>query len=144
VDNQFWIVYGSENVAAVEQVQLAFLSPVYALTLGASDSLAKVVRVKLTNELVDGSTIGSTLVEGDIVPLILEQALLGGSFSLTISESDPLAYQLPTRFQYESDYGVRRVVSRRLFSFVGPSVNFKNRTFKGVQIDQVFVPIFSF
>ncbi len=84
----------------------------------------------MTREVIEGSTIGSTLVEGDIVPLILEQAMLGGSFSLTISESDPVAHQLPTRFKYESDYGVRRVVSRKLFSFVGPERNLQESHFQ--------------
>jgi CRISPR-associated protein Cas5t len=142
VHNQFYIAFGSKQPEPIEQLYDALHSPVFALTLGQSDSLAKVVAVQLSDQSVQSATIGHTLVEGDVVPLILEQALLGGSFSLTLSQNDPVAYNLPTRFQYESDYGVRRVVARRLFSFVGPPVTFQNRAFAGVRMDDVFIPTF--
>ncbi len=144
IHNRFYVAFGSDNHAAVEQLFSAFRSPIYALTLGQSDSLAKVSNLQLTDQVGQSSTLSHTLVEGDVVPLILEQALLGGRFSLTISQNDPVAYNLPTRFLYESDYGVRRVVARKLFSFVGPAVTFQNRTFTGVRLNDVFIPTFSF
>ena len=144
IHNQFYVAFGSENHATVEQLFSAFRSPFYALTLGQSDSLAKVSNVQLTDQVAQSSTLSHTLVEGDVVPLILEQALLGGSFSLTISQNDPVAYNLPTRFQYESDYGVRRVVARKLFSFVGPAVTFQNKAFLGVRLDDFFIPTFPY
>lgn len=144
IHNRFYVAFGSENSTAVEQLYEALRSPIYALTLGQSDSLAKIVNVRLTDQTEQSSTLSHTLVEGDVVPLILEQALLGGSFSLTISQNDPVAYNLPTRFQYETDYGVRRVMARKLFSFIGPTVTFQNRTFAGVQADNVFIPTFPF
>ncbi|SOD88399.1 CRISPR-associated protein Cas5 [Spirosoma fluviale] len=143
VHNHYWLTFGSENHEAVEQLKQAFDSPFYALTLGQSDSLAKVVCTRLTDEIVDGQTLENTLVEGDIVPLILEQVLYGGTFSLSLSTADPIAYQLPTRFTYKSDYGMRTVSERKLFSFVGPRVTFQNRAFSGVQVGDVFVPLFT-
>lgn len=143
VNTHYWLVFGSEKHAAVEQLKHAFDRPVYALTLGQSDSLAKVVRTTLTDTITDGQTLENTLVEGDIVPAILEQVLYGGTFSLSLSTADPIAYQLPTRFAYKSDYGMRTVAKRKLFSFVGPRVTLKNRTFSGVQIGDVFVPLFT-
>ncbi|MBC7571631.1 MAG: CRISPR-associated protein Cas5 [Spirosoma sp.] len=143
VNTHYRIVFGSENHAAVEQLKGAFDQPFYALTLGQSDSLAKVVRTKLTDAVTEGSTLENTLVEGDIVPAILEQVLYGGTFALSLSTSDPIAYQLPIRFAYKSDYGMRTVAQRKLFSFVGPKVTFQNQTFSGVQVDEVFVPLFT-
>nr|WP_295934911.1 CRISPR-associated protein Cas5 [uncultured Dyadobacter sp.] len=144
INSEFHIAFGCENHESVEKLYAAFRSPVYSLTLGQSDSLAKIGRIQLTDKTEQGHTLNHTLVEGDIVPLILEQALLGGSYSLTISQNDPVAYNLPTRFLYESDYGVRRVVARKLFSFVGPAVTIQNRSFKGVRSDDVFIPTFLF
>lgn len=143
VNNHYRLVFGSENHAAIEQLKQAFDSPVYALTLGQSDSLAKVLQTTLTEAITDGQTLENTLVEGDIVPAILEQVLYGGTFSLSISTADPVAYRLPTRFLYKSDYGMRTVARRELFSFVGPKVTFKNRTFSGVNVTGVFVPFFN-
>ncbi|ADB41979.1 CRISPR-associated protein Cas5 [Spirosoma linguale] len=142
VNPHYRLVFGSDNHEAVEQLKAAFDSPVYALTLGQSDSLAKIVRTTLTDAVVEGQTLENTLVEGDIVPAILEQVLYGGTFSLSLSTSDPIAYQLPTRFNYKADYGMRTVSERKLFSFVGPQVTFQNRTFSGVQVGDVFVPLF--
>ncbi|WP_077924402.1 CRISPR-associated protein Cas5 [Spirosoma sp. 209] len=143
VTTHYQLVFGSENHAAVEQLKQAFDRPFYALTLGQSDSLAKVVHTELTDATVEGETLANTLVEGDIVPVILEQVLYGGTFALSLSTSDPIAYQLPTRFNYKSDYGMRTVAQRKLFSFVGPKVTFRSRTFPGVQVGDVFVPLFT-
>ncbi|MEZ0539533.1 CRISPR-associated protein Cas5 [Fibrella arboris] len=143
VNTHYRLVFGSENYAAVEQLKQAFDRPVYALTLGQSDSLAKVVRTQLTDAIVEGETLVDTLVEGDIVPVILEQVLYGGTFALSLSTSDPIAYQLPTRFNYKSEYSMRTVAQRKLFSFVGPKVTFRSRTFPGVQVDDIFVPLFT-
>ncbi|AQG80465.1 CRISPR-associated protein Cas5 [Spirosoma montaniterrae] len=143
VNTHYRLVFGSENHAAVEQLRQAFDRPFYALTLGQSDSLAKVMQTTLTDAVTDGRTLENTLVEGDIVPAILEQVLYGGTFALSLSTSDPIAYQLPTRFQYKSDYGMRTVAKRKLFSFVGPKVTFQNQTFPGVQVGDVFVPLFA-
>ncbi|WP_020602098.1 CRISPR-associated protein Cas5 [Spirosoma spitsbergense] len=142
VNTHYRLVFGSNDHAAVEQLKQAFDSPVYALTLGQSDSLAKVVKTTLTDAIVDGQTLENTLVVGDIVPAILEQVLYGGTFALSLSSADPIAYQLPTRFTYKSDYGMRSVSQRNLFSFVGPRVTFQNKSFPGVQVDDVFVPLF--
>lgn len=143
VHGHFHLVFGSTDHAAVRQLAAAFQMPVQALTLGPSDSLAKVVQTAL----ITGETVAhrceNALLEGDLLADILAQATWGGSFSLTVRESDPLAYQLPTRFQYKSDYGVRAVISRRLFSFVGPSVSLPNRALAGVQWGEWFIPTFA-
>src|SRR5690554_4731956 len=43
--NQFVIIYGSENQDKVHELEQAFSNPRYCLTMGSSDSLAKVEQV---------------------------------------------------------------------------------------------------
>jgi CRISPR-associated protein Cas5t len=144
--NRLWVVFGSENEATVEQIHTAFRSPRYALTLGASDSLVCVdsPRIHLTEEVQSQTSAANALAEGDLVQHVLDQAIAtGGSFSLNLSTADPVAYPLPVRFQYESDYGIRRVVKRKVFSFIGPRLQFDGLALEGVTAeDGTFIPLF--
>lgn len=142
-DTHYWITFGSNNQDVVLQLKTAFESPAFALTMGSSDSLAKVVKTKLVESETEHNELENALVENDIVPIVLAQAMKGGEFSFGINDEDPIAYQLPTRFVYESDYGVRKVSARKLFSFVGPKVKFIGQSFRGVRCDDVFIPTFS-
>jgi CRISPR-associated protein Cas5t len=141
-DTHYWITFGCEEEQIVSTLKSAFDCPLYALTMGSSDSLAKVVQTTLVDSDVYFSEVENSLVENDIVQLMLDQAIKGGEFSFGINDVDPIAYQLPTRFVYESDYGIRRVSSRKLFSFVGPKVKFIDHSFRGVGIDSIFIPTF--
>ena len=143
VDGWFQVVLGSSDHAAVRQLATALEAPAQALTLGQSDSLAKVVRVELLTEETESANCSNALVEGDVLADVLAQAKWGKSFSLTVRDADPMAYQLPTRFQYKSDYGVRTVVQRRLFSFVGSGgLHLPNKLLRGVQWGEDFIPTF--
>lgn len=141
-NSQYWIAFGSPDHALVHRLKSAFESPVYALTMGTSDSLAKVIAPRLIEQEIEHNEIEDALVENDIVPLVLAQAMKGGEFSFGVNDADPVAYQLPVRFGYESDYGLRRVTERKLFSFVGPKVKFVDETFTGIMVDSVFIPTF--
>ncbi len=144
--NRLWVVFGSEKDAAVEQVRAAFMVPRYALTLGASDSLVCVEspRIQQTDQTQTRTSAANALAEGDLVQYVLDQAVAtGGSFSLNLSTADPVAYPLPVRFQYESDYGIRRVVKRKVFSFIGPVLQFDGLALEGVTAeDGTFIPLF--
>ncbi len=143
MDTHYWLVFGSENQEAVHRVKNGFENPVFALTMGTSDSLAKIVKTTMIDSETESNELENALVEDDIVPLILAQAIKGGEFSFGVNDSDPIAYQLPTRFIYESDYGVRKIAARRLFSFVGPKVMFKDEVFRGIQYGDIFIPTFT-
>lgn len=143
VDGWFQVVLGSADHGAVRQLAAALEAPVQALTLGQSDSLAKVVRVDLLTGEAEATHCSNVLVEGDVLAEVLAQAHWGKSFSLTVREADPMAYQLPTRFQYKSAYGMRTVVQRRLFSFVGSGgLHLPNKPLRGVQWGADFIPTF--
>lgn len=140
-DNHFFVVFGSATESKVLLLQQAFLQPKYALTLGSSDSLAKVVSTEIV-KLADASReLANCLTAGNVLSEVLENAFKGEDFSI-YSTSEPIAYDLPTRFQYESDYGVRRVMRRKTFSFIGNPMQL-NFEVSGIRLKNQFVPVFS-
>jgi CRISPR-associated protein Cas5t len=56
--------------------------------------------------------------------------------------SEPIAYDLPIRFEYESDYGKRSVSSVSTFSFVGKEMTL-NFEIGGFKFNNIFIPLFS-
>lgn len=140
-DNHFILVYGSEDGSKIGAVKQAFLAPEYALTLGNNDSLAKVIEVQIHDSFINSSELSNCLVDGNVVEEVLEKANNGLSFSI-YSTSEPIAYALPIRFQYESEYGFRRVIERKTLSFIGENMQL-NFAKKGVRYKNVFIPIFN-
>ncbi|MBD0331548.1 MAG: CRISPR-associated protein Cas5, partial [Chitinophagaceae bacterium] len=140
-DNHFIVVYGSDNHEKIQVIGEAFLAPEYALTLGNNDSLAKVVQVSIDSNFIDSSELSNCLVEGNVVEEVVEQARNGLDFSI-YSTSEPIAYDLPIRFHYESEYGFRRVIERKTLSFIGEKMQL-NFAKKGVSYKSIFIPIFN-
>ena len=141
-DTHYWTAFGCQESKIIHQLKNAFENPVYALTMGTSDSLAKVVEVKIIEQESENNELENTLVEGDIIEMMFNQALQGGEFSFGLNDTDPIAYQLPVRFNYDSDYGKRKVSDRKLFSFIGPKVKITGEVFLGVHMDTLFIPTF--
>lgn len=139
--NHFILVYGNDNADIIKIIGDAFLAPTYALSLGNNDSLAKVIQVSISNDFANSSEISNCLVEGNVVEEVIEKAKSGLSFSI-YSTSEPVAYDLPMRFHYESDYGFRRVIERKTFSFIGEKMQL-NFSKKGIKYKNKFIPIFN-
>jgi CRISPR-associated protein Cas5t len=139
-DNHFIAVYGCEQEDNVRVLLDAFDNPVYALTLGSSDSLAKVVSSKIIKDTTEAKELSNCLVPGNVISSVIENMSNGGDFSI-YSTSEPIAYDLPVKFQYESDYGVRRVVRRKTLSFIGEPMQL-NYQVKGVYYLDKFIPVF--
>ena len=111
------------------------------MRLGNNDSLAKIIQVRIDSDFTDSFELSNCLVEGNVVEEVVEQAKNGLDFSI-YSTSEPIAYDLPIRFQYESNYGFRRVIERKTLSFIGESMrlNFAKR---GVKYKNKFIPLFN-
>lgn len=139
VQNQFWIVFGTTDSAAFERLKNAFYSPHFALTMGNSDALAK-VKIVDDVELAQSSALEHCLVEGDIVGETLRRASERFSFSI-YQTSEPISIDLPTRFDYKSDYGKRNIRETTTFSFVGSTMQL-NFEVEGVKVEEMFVPLF--
>lgn len=138
--NQFVIIYGCKNQAKVYELEQAFNNPIYCLTMGSSDSLAKVEQVYITTETTHCYTVSHCLLEGNVVDEVINNAQNGLEFSI-YSTSDPVTYQLPVQFNYTKDYGMRRVNKRKEFSFIGEEMQL-NVEKKGIVVDNIFVPLF--
>lgn len=138
--NQFIVIYGSENHDKIRELEQAFNNPKYCLTMGSSDSLAKVEQVYATHQVANSHVVRHCLLEGNVVDEVINNAQNGLEFSI-YSTSDPITYQLPVQFGYTKDYGMRKVSKRKEFSFVGEEMVL-NVGKKGISVEGVFVPLF--
>ena len=138
--NHYILVYASESQELVKQLENAFCHPEYALTLGTSDSLAK---IKLLDSCLETESyeVENCLIEGNIISEVLLNIDKNISFTI-YSTNEPLVYDLPTKFAYESDFGVRRITARKTFSFVQKKMKL-NIPISGIEVEEKFIPIFS-
>lgn len=140
-DNQYIIAIGSENEEKLDELVLALKNPVYALTLGASDSIAKVSSEFFkSNEPSFHDIIQKTYIEGmldDIIDLEYDN-----KFTFMISGSyTPIKFDLPVRFNYRDDYGIRTIKERKTFSLVYEKIKTINKI-KGITYKDYFIPLF--
>ncbi|MGB9498227.1 MAG: CRISPR-associated protein Cas5 [Dissulfuribacterales bacterium] len=139
-DNTFYLVYGNDDQNKIHQLVESFKNPKFALTLGNSDSLAKVIKVDLVKKVTSCSQITNCMVEGDIIDNVIQNAQNGLNFSI-YTTSDPVAYDLPTSFDYAKEYGERKISARKTFSFVGEEMTL-NFDLKGIMYNNNFIPLF--
>jgi len=140
--NNVILIYGSDDSSKIDTLIASFENPVYGLTLGNSDSLAKVVAIKEETNLSEKEIIAHCLVEGDIIEEVLSNASNGLDFSI-YSTSDPVAIDLPTRFSYADGYGMRSVCQRKQFSLITSEMKLNVRK-KGILYKGIFVPLFTY
>ena len=139
-DNCFLIVFGCSDEEKLAELQNAFWHPRYALTLGSSDSLAKLVSSRVVLENAKSRDLENCLLPGNVLDHVRNNISSGDDFSIYTS-SEPIAFDLPVRFQYESDYGTRRVTRRQTFSFIGSPMRL-NFEIDGILAKNQFIPVF--
>ncbi|MEX0607958.1 MAG: CRISPR-associated protein Cas5 [Balneolaceae bacterium] len=140
IQNTFLIAFSSANEEKLDELFSAFLSPAYALTMGNSDSLAFVKSVHKDVESAKRDTVDHCLVQGDIIDEVMRMAPQKMDFSI-YQTSEPITYDLPTRFEYESDYGKRAVSSISTFSLIGEQMKL-NFEVEGLSHNNNFIPLF--
>lgn len=140
--NKVILIYGSEDLSKVDLLMKSFENPVYGLTLGNSDSLAKVVAIIEELNTIESDNVSYCLIEGNIVEEVLTNASNGLDFSI-YSTSDPVVVDLPTRFTYTDSYGMRSVCQRKQFSLITKEMKLNIRK-KGILYNEIFVPLFHF
>jgi CRISPR-associated protein Cas5t len=140
--NDVILVYGSDDSSKIDTLIASFENPVYCLTLGNSDSLAKVVAIKEETNLSENDSISHCLIDGDIIEEVLSNASNGMDFSI-YSTSDPIAMDLPTRFSYVDGYGMRSVCKRKQFSLITSEMKLNVKK-KGILYNGIFVPLFTY
>jgi CRISPR-associated protein Cas5t len=138
-ENKFKICFGTDNLEAYHQLFSSFQNPKFALTLGNSDSLAFVKSIIEIIEDEENNMISNCLVEGNIIEDVFNQSIEGAEFSVYVN-SEPISYDLPTRFNYCNDFGNRSVSDVKTFSIIGAEMKL-NYNMKGVKFNEVFIPL---
>lgn len=137
--NRFVIVYGTKDTGKIKKLKLSFSNPSYALTLGASDSLTK-VKIIDNFSVNESREVNNCILRGNVIKDVLENSENSCDFSI-YQTREPLTYNVPIKFDYEWDYGIRRVVKRAEFSFI-PKPMTLNTKKQGIRIQDIFVPFF--
>ncbi len=138
--NKFFIVFASNNISKISQLRDAFENPYYALTMGNSDSLAKIKLVD-NHKFSHNKTIQNTIVEGDVISKVINNSNKTLEFSI-YTTSEPITYDLPIQYYYKERYGARRISKRKQFSFIGKQMTL-NYFLEGVIVSDFFIPLFS-
>jgi CRISPR-associated protein Cas5t len=141
IHNHYFLIYELSEAEKLQRLFDAFENPAFALTLGNSDSIAKIMSVTSGESYTTSNTIEKCLVEGDIVNEVLKNSGNGLNFSIH-TFSEPVAYDVPTRFTYESEYGFRQVARRTKLSFIERKMVL-NISISGVEYENKFIPLFS-
>lgn len=143
--NNFIIVFISDREKVIEKIKEGFMNPKYALTMGNSDSLAFVRELvaEEIKDMIESDYLENCLVEGDIFSEVVKNIDNGREISI-YTTSDPITYDLPVKFLYESDYGMRCVIERKPYSFITKGRKVKiNISKRGIMYKDIFIPICS-
>lgn len=141
IENVFYIAFSSNDKEALNQMKKGFESPTYALTMGNSDSLAKVVDIVVDLPISENNELENTFINGDVVNKVLSVAQEKKELEFSLYTNDSLVYDLPIRFEYESDYGKRKISSVETYSFIGGNMKL-NYKVKGLEYKNIFIPLF--
>jgi CRISPR-associated protein Cas5t len=112
--NSFIIVFSSENLDKIEKLKNAFESPKYALTLGNSDSIAKIMNIEISDFFEKSKMVKNCLIGGDIISEVISNMNNDLAFSI-YNTSEPITYDLPVKFKYKSEYGERSISKRKKY-----------------------------
>lgn len=140
IHNKILISFSGED-SIIEMIGKAFLDPKFALTLGNSDSLAKIIHVDFNVIEAASDVIENAIIEGNVIDDVLRLAPTKPEFTI-YQTSEPIAYDLPVCFHYESDYGKRTVSRVKTYSLVGKKMKL-NYSIRGLKYGELFIPIIS-
>ena len=140
--NNIILVYGSEDISKIDNLIGSFYNPVFCLTMGNSDSLAKIVTVNEEHLTIESDLVSNCMIEGDIIEEVLTNAMNGLDFSI-YTTSNPVVLDIPTRFSYSDEYGMRSVCKRKQFSLVTSEMKLNVKK-KGVLHNGCFIPLFKY
>jgi len=140
VHSRFIIAFSSESPDVISKLNESFQNPKYALTMGNSDSLAFVKNVETDLPSISKNEVEYCILKGDVIDNVMSLASEKLEFSI-YHTSEPLTYDLPIKFQYESDYGKRTVSEIGTFSMIGKKMKL-NYEVDGLTYKNIFIPLF--
>jgi CRISPR-associated protein Cas5t len=136
---RFIIAFFGENHDALQKLAEAFRNPIYALTMGNSDSLAFIKNIELDLPQLSSYTVENCMLQGDVINSVMSLASENLEFSI-YNTSDPLTYDLPVKFNYASDYGKRNVSKIGTYSIIGRKMKL-NYEIDGLNYKDLFIPM---
>lgn len=139
IGNHFYCAFGCADDEKVTQIGEAFNNPKFALTLGSSDSLAKVQRIVYKENTSESNNLKNCIIEGNIVTEVLEKALENPVFSIHTS-SEPTALDIPVKFEYDGNYGMRSVSKRKILSIISTPMELNVKK-EGLMHEGSFIPL---
>jgi CRISPR-associated protein Cas5t len=118
------IAIASKEQIVLSELRKCFYSPRYALTLGNSDDLFKIIKIGniAEAEKVECFTFENTVLAGDLT-LDYESAIDLKNTPITYRVRAPQVFLLPTSFSFKGEE--RRVSKRQQFTFVGSPIKLK-------------------
>lgn len=140
IHNHFFLTFLSENEHCINEIVEGFYNPIFALTMGTSDALAKVISIERNLTITSGKKLENCMVAGDIVEDVFRNTWQSLEFSI-YQTSEPITFDLPVRFNYSSDYGYREIADTATFSFIGQMMEL-NFEIDGVLFQNIFIPFF--
>jgi len=140
IDYTLTICYATNNEEAFNKIHNGFISPYFALTLGNSDSLAKISKVTTDLEIAETNTFNHCIIGGNVIDRVMKKASTNCSFSI-YSSSEPITYDLPVRFKYTKDYGKRSIAEVSTFSFISNEMKL-NYPIASVKYNGNNIPLF--
>jgi CRISPR-associated protein Cas5t len=137
------LYYACEHKEAVQKLYQAFREPVYALTLGTNDELAKCVSLTLYEamEPVETDELCNVMVEGDWSRQFSFDWETIRAMPVTVSLTSPTVTKLPVDYSFESN-GVRKGLRYQSFTFL-TSVQRLKVPVRAYQFDQDRIPLIS-
>lgn len=141
IQNKFLLAFSSNNQERLTKLYKAFKNPIYALTMGNSDSLAFIKLVISDVDVSNKFHLQHCMVKGDVIDNVTRSASKDTEFSIYQSTSEPITYDLPIRFDYKSDYGKRNVSSVSTFSIISKKMKL-NYKVEGLSFQDKFIPLF--
>lgn len=141
IQNTFLIAFSAGDQEKLEKLYSSFESPVYALTMGNSDSLAFIKSITSDASISKNDKLQHCMVEGDVVDEVMRLTPEKMEFSIYQSSSEPITHDLPIRFEYESNYGKRTVSSISTFSIINEKMKL-NFEVEGLIYHDIFIPLF--
>ncbi len=132
------IAIASKEQMVLSEVRDCFCNPKYALTLGNSDDLFKIIHISsiVEAERVECSSFENTVLAGDHT-LDYESAIDLKNTPVTYRIRAPQVFLLPTDFHFKGEE--RRVSKREQFTFVGSPIKLKTPLWAYKIQDLVFV-----
>ncbi len=135
----FVIAFSSDKNETLAKLFNAFHNPIYALTMGNSDSLAFIKKIGSDLDEAKSLEVENCIIDGDVIENVMSLSSENMEFSI-YHTSEPIAYDLPTRFQYASNYGKRSVSKVATYSFVGKKMRL-NYEIEGLLYRDIFIPL---